>query len=237
MKFKASATALFLIFALTISGHYSTATAGMDLITGNAGKVVETMTAGEYTYVRLEKDKQSGWTACPAMKASVGQELAFTGCTPMMNFESKALNRTFDIILFCGPPLSQGAAELLSKKSTGSDVQVPKSNEVISVESAKGQNAYTVADCYAKSNELDKKSVTVRGKVMKISTGILNSNWIHLQDGTGNVLQKNNDVVVTTRDVPKVGDTVTVKGTLAKNKDFGSGYKYAVIIEQATLSK
>jgi hypothetical protein len=34
-----------------------------------------------------------------------------------------------------------------------------------------------------------------------------------------------------------VGDIITVKGTLAKDRDFGSGYRYKVLIEDATISK
>jgi hypothetical protein len=229
--------ASLIMSAVLVSGHFSKAMANMEVKNGTIGKVVETATAGDYTYIKLEKDKQSAWVATPVMKVQVGEELAFTGCTPMMDFESKALKRTFNVIMFCGAPMSQAAAEILSKSSTGSNVQVPELKEKIALDGVKGENVHTVADCYAQSAELDKKSVTVKGKVMKVSTGIMRSNWLHLQDGTGTASQKNNDLVVTTQEVPKVGETVVVTGTLAKNKDFGSGYKYKVIVEQATLTR
>ncbi|QWV96494.1 OB-fold nucleic acid binding domain-containing protein [Geomonas nitrogeniifigens] len=209
----------------------------MSTTDGAAGKVVETATAGEYTYVNLEKDGKTAWVACPVTKVNVGQQLAFTGCTPMMNFESKALNKTFGIIMFCGMPLSQAETELLSKKSTGSSGLVPEAKEKIIVEMVKAPNAYSIADLYQKSEELDKKTVVVTGKVMKVSQRIMGWNWLHLQDGTGTPLQKNNDLVVTTKELPKVGDVVTVSGTFARNRDFGSGYKYAVILESASLQK
>ena len=41
--------------------------------------------------------------------------------------------------------------------------------------------------------------------------------------------------MVTTQDAPKVGDVVTAKGTLHKDKDFGTGYKYRMIVEEATV--
>jgi hypothetical protein len=34
-----------------------------------------------------------------------------------------------------------------------------------------------------------------------------------------------------------VGDTVTVTGTFAKDRDFGAGYLYKAIIEDATVQK
>jgi hypothetical protein len=204
---------------------------------GVAGKVVETATAGDYTYVLLEKDGKKAWAACPVIDTAVGQQLAFTGCSPMMDFESKALKRTFKIIMFCGEPLSKDATELILKTSSGSAGQVPVSNEKIVVEGAKGANAYTIEDLYSKRKDLDKKQVVVKGKVMKVSSGIMHRTWIHLQDGTGSPLKKNNDLVVTTEGSAQVGDVVTVSGTFANDKDFGAGYKYNAIVELATVTK
>jgi DNA replication initiation complex subunit (GINS family) len=109
--------------------------------------------------------------------------------------------------------------------------------ENIKVEKATGTNAYTVAEIFGKKSELDKKNVVVSGKVVKVSAGIMGKNWLHIQDGSGNAKDGNNDLVVTTQDIPKVGDIVTANGTLYKDKDFGSGYKYDVIIEEATIKK
>jgi len=60
-------------------------------------------------------------------------------------------------------------------------------------------------------------------------------NWVHIQDGTGSPAMQNNNLVVTMQEEPKVGSVITISGTLNKNKDFGSGYKYNVIVEQATI--
>ena len=46
-----------------------------------------------------------------------------------------------------------------------------------------------------------------------------------------------NDLTVTTAGtVPNVGDTVVVKGTVALNKDFGMGYQYDIIVEDAEVT-
>ncbi|TSK05027.1 MAG: DNA-binding protein [Geobacter sp.] len=242
MRKMASMLAAALMISAPVLGVCSDAPKGspgvMAVNNGVTGKVVETTTAGDYTYINLEKDGKRAWVACPPLsKVTLGQQMAFTGCTPMMDFESKALNKTFDLIMFCGMPLSETAAELLGKKSTGSSGLVPEAKEKIVVEMAKAPNSHSIADLYEKSGELDQKTVVVTGKVMKVSTNIMGRNWLHLQDGTGSALQKNNDLVVTTKDLPKVGDVVTVTGTLANNRDFGSGYKYAVILESASLQK
>jgi len=65
-----------------------------------AGKVVETMDAGGYTYAAVEKDGQRNWVAIPPTQLSVGQEVEFVPGFVMNNFNSKTLNRTFESITF-----------------------------------------------------------------------------------------------------------------------------------------
>ena len=120
--------------------------------------------------------------------------------------------------------------------SGGSEGQkTPATSEPIKVEKAKGADAYDVSETYEKAGKLDKKTVVVRGKVVKVSKGIMGKNWVHLRDGSGDPGKGTNNLVVTTQDVPNVGDVVTAKGTLYKDKDFGAGYKYRVIVEEATV--
>lgn len=103
-------------------------------------------------------------------------------------------------------------------------------------EKAASGKAIKISDIYKNKDSLDKKQVTVKGKVVKVASGIMNRNWIHIQDGSGKAASKDNDLTVTTsKDLPNVGQTVTITGTLAKNKDFGSGYFYTVILEGATV--
>ena len=119
--------------------------------------------------------------------------------------------------------------------SGGAKAPVP--SEPIKVDKAKGADAYTVSETYEKAGKLDKKTVSVRGKVVKVSKGIMGKNWVHLQDGSGDSGKGTNNLVITTQDVPKVGDVVTAKGILYKDKDFGAGYLYKVIVEEATLKQ
>jgi hypothetical protein len=106
----------------------------------------------------------------------------------------------------------------------------------IKVEKAPGENSYTVGEIFSKAAELNGKTVVVRGKVMKVSPNIMGRNWIHLQDGTGSPDDSTHDLVVTTSAEPAADwDIITIEGILAANKDFGSGYSYLVIVEDASL--
>lgn len=94
-------------------------------------------------------------------------------------------------------------------------------------------SAYQVADLYAKKDKLNGKKVSVKGKVVKFSPAIMGKNWIHLQDGSGK--QGTNDITITTDQKTTIGEIISVTGTLITNKDFGAGYKYEVIIEEAKI--
>ncbi|RJP22399.1 MAG: hypothetical protein C4529_05690 [Deltaproteobacteria bacterium] len=113
--------------------------------------------------------------------------------------------------------------------------KAPASTEPIKVEKAKGADAYTVAEVYEKAAKLEKKTVVVRGKVVKVSKMIMDRNWVHLRDGSGDASKGTNNLVFTGKAAPKVGDVVTAKGTLYKDKDFGAGYLYKAIVEESTF--
>lgn len=223
-----------LVLAMTVTGIALPSYAvGDQALTG---KVVESMDSGGYTYLQIENNGKKTWVACPKTKIVVGQDITLSPGNEMKNFESKTLNRKFDSIIFSGGVIGQGENGV-EKKSPGSQGSTVVVTEKIKVEKASDPNAYTVAELFERSKDLEGKKVVVRGKAVKVSEGIMNKNWIHLQDGSGDAKTKNNDLVLTTKDLAKVGDIVIASGTLYINKDFGGGYKYNVIIEDTVIKK
>jgi hypothetical protein len=196
------------------------------------GKILETMNSGGYTYLYLDCSDGKKWAAVRETEVTVGQEISLLPGHEMINFTSKSLNRTFDKIIF-----SSGPASHHGHGTTGNKDMKVTTKENINIEKAAGANSYKIDELFGKSAELNKKAVAVKGKVVKVSAGIMAKNWIHLQDGSGDPANKNHDLVVTTQDLPAVGDVVTASGTLYKDKDFGSGYKYNVIVEDASIKK
>jgi hypothetical protein len=205
-----------------------------------SGRVVQTINGGGYTYVLVkQKGGEKTWLAIPQTQVVVGEQMTFGGGMEMVNFQSKSLNRTFDKIIFSQGPIEQKGAKggkKAEKKSPGSKGAVVAADEKIKVEKASGPNAYRVADIYKLKAKLDKKKVVVRGKVVKVSAGIMDRNWIHIQDGSGDPKKGTNNLVVTSKALPSVGDIVTARGILYKDKDFGGGYRYEVIMEKADLA-
>ncbi len=93
----------------------------------------------------------------------------------------------------------------------------------------------TVEAVYQEKEQLKDQQVQIRGKVIKVNNGIMSRNFLHLQDGTGQ--QGSNDLTVTSQETAEVGDEVVVTGTVSLGVDFGSGYMYPLLIEEATIVK
>lgn len=208
---------------------------------GGTGTVVETMDASGYTYALLAmKDGDEKWVAGPQVKLEVGQNVGITKGDAMDDFHSPSLDRTFERLELVGriSPLDGTADSMPS-----SDQKVPGASEHTTADSAGveempvPEGGVAVEDIHAKQKELAGKEVTVRGKVVKFNANILNANWLHVQDGSGDPSAGTHDITVTTGETAEVGEVVTVTGTVTVNKDFGAGYKYDVMVEEATLSR
>jgi hypothetical protein len=207
------------------------------------GEVLEVKDVESYTYLRLKTKDGETWAAIGKAPVKKGAEVTIENVMVMTNFESKTLKKTFPSILFgslavataaTGPAIStpMGGANMaaahagMAKSADVGDVRVAK---------ATGANARTVAEVVTKAAELKDKPVLVRGKVVKYNAEIMGKNWVHLRDGSGSASDNSNDVLVTTTSQAKTGDVVTVKGIVRTDKDFGAGYAYKVVIEDATL--
>ena len=95
----------------------------------------------------------------------------------------------------------------------------------------------TVAEVNANRVALKDKPVTIRAQVVKVNANVMGKNWVHLRDGSGSAADSSNDLLVTSKDEPKVGDVVLAKGTVKTDVDLGSGYAYKVLVENATFQK
>jgi hypothetical protein len=105
------------------------------------------------------------------------------------------------------------------------------------VAKAEGANGRTVAEVYANRVALKDKPVVIRAKVVKVNAGVMGKNWVHLRDGSGSAADGSNDLLVTSKDEPKVGDLVVAKGTVKTDVNLGSGYAYKVLVEEASFQK
>ncbi|MHC1706620.1 MAG: hypothetical protein AB9842_03745 [Bacteroidales bacterium] len=202
--------------------------------------VKEVLHTTSYTYLKVEEDTSLSWIAVPRMEASAGETYYSSGGMEMRNFASKELKRTFPLIYFMdfvsktpegtikkeSPPKEKSSAGM---PDHGMKSKVAKAR--LSVEPAVG--GIRIAELFKNKEKYSGKTVKIRGQVIKYNERILGKNWVHIQDGTS--YDDEYDLVVTTTKPLKVGDKITFKGTISLNKDFGSGYSFTVLMEDAEI--
>lgn len=201
------------------------------------GEILENQDASGYTYIRLKTKDGETWAAISKTTVKQGSKVTIENVMVMNNFESKSLKKTFNTILFgtLAGATGQGTADAIGMAHAGMGKPVDTENTKVS--KATGANAKTVAEVITQAAILKDKPVLVRGKVVKFNSGIMGKNWVHLRDGSGSTADNTNDLLITSMNEVKIGDVVTVKGTVRTDKDFGSGYAYKVIIEEATFQQ
>jgi hypothetical protein len=189
----------------------------------------EVLQTKPYSYVKVNEDGQKYWIAITRREIEIGKTYYFEPEGLMLDFESKNLGRTFDSLYF----VSVFGAHGLDNEDEFHGHGMSKSEDSgtrdnISIERPEG--GITIHELYANKDAYENQIVVIRGIVTKVNQGILDKNWIHIQDGTSH--GENNDLTITTDDLPKIDEIVTFQGKISLNKDFGAGYKYDVIMEE-----
>lgn len=207
-----------------------------------SGEVLETMESGGYTYVLVDTGSDQNWAASNNFEVAVGDRVTVPIESPMADFHSDTLDRSFDVIYFAsrivpegtamgGGMMGGGSPALTAGHTTAEDAGVDAS----SIKTPQG--GLKIEQVWADRDSLSGKTVVISGKVVKYNGGIMGANWLHIQDGSGSAADGTNDLTVTTSASAAVGDIVTVTGALTLDKDFGSGYRYSSIILDAEVVK
>jgi hypothetical protein len=205
-----------------------------------SGKVLETMDAGGYTYVRVASGDGEVWAAGPQTSIKVGDTVSFPRGMEMRSFRSDKLDRTFERIAFVnsitvGAPAAAAAAAAPGKADPHGTISAAGATGVDLSGIERAEGGKTVAEILDHKDALAGKEVVLRAKVVKVNLGIMSRNWLHLRDGTKSSSGAD-DLTITSSDAGEVGTTVLVRGKVAVNKDFGFGYRYDVLVEDATIT-
>jgi len=228
---------------LTCSAKAQATHEGLNKVSRNHRIVVDSVIqTTNYTYLHGIENDTARWLAVPSMEANAGSTYYYIGGMPMTQFKSTELKRTFDLVLFLGgvseePITPDGLAHPHGDNAHGtgdkSYKHTPAAETKTTVHIAPGEGCLSIAQLIASKDSCAGKTVRVKGQVTKYNEGIMNKNWLHLQDGSDN--NGKFDLVVTTNATAKVGDVVTLEGKVTLNKDFGYGYSFEVILQDAIV--
>ena len=231
-----------LSFALVSTGMVSSAGASQDKVGDIAqaapnkiyGKVTDTIDAAGYTYAEVDTGKEKVWAAATTTPLKIGDMIGFTTEMPMRNFHSNSMNRDFPIIYFVSrfitdqeSPANAPAEKALPHRKIE---PAPIAKAIEGIEKAEGGNI--IAEVYTDRQKLNGKVIRVRGKVTKFTANVMKKNWLHIRDSS-----TLDDLTITTDGVAAIDEVVLIEGKLSLDKDYGFGYVYPLIVEDAKLTK
>jgi hypothetical protein len=160
--------------------------------------------------------------------------VAFTTEMPMQNFHSSAMNRDFPVIYFVSGFITDNANQADATTAMTSPHGAIKSKSTATaiegIKKAEGGN--TIAEIYADKQKFNGKAIRVRGQVTKYNASVMGRNWLHIRDSS--TLE---DLTITTANTAAIDEIVIVEGKLKLDKDFGYGYVYPLIVEDASVKK
>ncbi len=193
------------------------------------GELIETFNSGGYTYAHLKSDNGSVWAAGPKVKINKTDEVSFVGKVAMTEFYSKSLDRKFDTIYFVDGYIingvKSGAATIDPHKKIDKKQPAPLKSFT------KAEDGTTIASIIKDPGSLEGKTVKVRGQVSKYTASVMGKNWLHIRDNSSD-----QDITITTDASAQLDDIVLIEGQLVLNKDYGYGYIYEVLIEDAKVA-
>lgn len=200
--------------------------------------VKEAINTNSYTYLRVKEGRKEIWLAVPRMEAEIGATYYYSNAMEMKDFPSKELDRVFKSVFFLEKVSTSPENNSIQMGNMGmGNNTTPVKPKIVQEEvTIKGiEGAITIAELFASKEKYEGKTVTIKGQITKYNEGIMNKNWLHLQDGTDQ--EGNFDLTVTSLQEFQVGNIVVLEGKISLNKDFGYGYSYAVLMEDAIVKE
>ena len=213
------------------------------------GTILEIKPAMGYKYLKIDEEGKELWVAIANAPVTIGDRIGYDKNTMMQNFKSKSLDQTFKEIFFASdvylPQKVQkpkSMKEMLGLSPEKQDPHAGMGRGMTPEEEEKPatpfvkKDTYTIEEIHMWRKSLEGQTISIEGSVYKVSRQIMKLDWVHLGDGTGNEKKLTDDLVFTAASASiKAGDKVIANGKVVVNKDFGFGYFYKVIIQDATF--
>jgi len=231
MKINLFITSLLLLFIVSCSESKKEESLPLGIKKIISSEILQT---SSYTYIKGKVNNSEIWLAVRKKDITAGEIFYYDSnkSLEMHNFKSRELDRVFTKIFF----LDKIMNSLTENNTVKKNINMGKTaflKKNIKIESSK--EYISISELFKNSKTYKDKIVKLKAQVTKFTPNIMNRNWIHIQDGT----EYNNkyDITITSDQSAKINDIIILEGVLRINKDFGAGYKYECIIENAKINK
>jgi len=184
--------------------------------------VAEVLQDGRYLMLLVEEAGQQSWLITRENGVRQGDHVDYHDGLVKQQYNNSTVDRTFDQVMLVSTltVVHHGDAH----QSTASSSEAVSTSNITQV-----QGALTPAEFLANAAQMEGQTVRVQGVVTKVNANIMKRHWIHLSEQQGG----KSDVVITTQTLVPVGHAVVFEGQVVVNKDFGAGYVFDVLLENA----
>ena len=196
--------------------------------------VMEVLNTTKYVYLKVRENGEQFWIATRKQDINIGGTYFYKGGLLKTNFESKEHNKVFEKIYLVTSLVQSNHGNnksdpnlKIQKSNQNSEDDANRNKEIKNTQSG----SIKIAELVENYKKYEGKTVQVSGKCVKINPNIMGTNWIHIKDGS----KDDYDLVITSNTFVQEGSMITMKATVTLNKDFGSGYKYDLILENGTI--
>lgn len=190
-------------------------------------EVQDVLQAEKYTYLDVQEGEERFWIAVSKMSAAKGDKFYYSGGLLKRNFYSREFDRNFET-LFLVSRITPAPGNV------GAQIKSSPAQEVERVKVELPEGVVSLEELFTNAREYAGKQIRVHGQCVKINNQIMDRNWIHIEDGSKDG-ESTIDLTVTTQERIPLGAVVTFEGTVSLNRDFGAGYRYDIIVEDATV--
>jgi len=184
--------------------------------------------AGSYTYLGVKSGEREYWVVTSPVNLPVETWIRFKEEVATPYYESKALGQRLEDVVF--------TSSLEYRSHLDERQHLAYITEKVAVSPYQAKGTVSIQEAQEGRKGFAGKTIEIRAKVVKVSQNILGRNWVHLQDGTGSG-EEIGRIVATSSALPKVGEIVRAKGKVSVDKDFGSGYVYAIVLEETVFGQ
>lgn len=191
--------------------------------------VDEVLHASRYSYLNVTENGENFWIAIPKKEVEPGGPYYYRGGLKKVNFKSVEHDRVFETVYLVSDVSKDPATIGVPVANPHGDMSTQTNDAKI----GPPPGGITLSELFENKEKYSGQTVRVKGKVVKLNNMIMNRNWIHIRDSS--LKDDNVDLTVTTTENIPLGAVVAFEGVITLNKDFGAGYKYEIIMENAQL--
>ncbi len=211
-----------------MAGPHHTSAAEDGIVIGLKEVRILKVTPGEkYRYAEVQEGDKTYWIASTNQDIRVGETYFYNEALIRAQFESKDLQTVFDtlrLVTRLVPEGRQGELKApLHKAHPGL-----QEGQAEAVDQATVPVSLDLPELIRNPTPYEDQWVEFSATCVKVNPGIMGRNWVHLKAlGEGG-----EEVVLTTQEDIPVGKAVRMQAVVRRNRDFGSGYRYELLLEE-----